>query len=112
MNQSSDQIKKNNETSFQTNTVKRIAELIYLDIDEEQAASFSQQFTQIIDYFQLLEAIDTNNVSPANERSSQSFVTREDLITSTLDRIDFFANVTNVRGKFVEIPPIFDVRDI
>ena len=42
--------------------VKHVAFLVRLGIQEEEAQAFSHQFTSIIDYFHLLNEVDTQNV--------------------------------------------------
>jgi len=50
--------------------VKHVAYLVRLGILEEEAQAFSHQFTDIIDYFHLLNEVNTDEVPPASEISS------------------------------------------
>ena len=49
-----------------TEMVKHVALLVRLGITEEEAREFSHQFNAIIDYFHLLNEVDTASVPPAN----------------------------------------------
>ncbi len=88
--------------------VKYIAFLVHLGIDEEEARAFSQQFTSIIDYFHLLNEVDTTDVSPANETSNVRSVMRTDEVQPSMSREDFFKNVPHRDGDYVKVPQVFD----
>lgn len=42
--------------------VQDIAELAKLDLSDDQLAMYTQQLSQILDYFQLLQEVDTSDV--------------------------------------------------
>ena len=88
--------------------VKHVAFLVRLGIDEEQARAFSQQFTSIIDYFHLLNEVDTTDVSPASETSKVRNVMRTDEVQLSMSREDFFKNVPHWDGDHVQVPQVFD----
>ena len=56
--------------SIDTDMVRHVAYLVRLGILEEEAQAFSHQFTAIIDYFHLLNEVNTDDVPPASETSS------------------------------------------
>ena len=93
--------------SIDTNTVKHVAFLVRLGILEEEAQAFSQQFTSIIDYFQLLNEVDTTNVAPACETSNTRSVMRPDEVLPSMPREDFLKNVPRRDGDFVQVPLVF-----
>lgn len=96
---------KNNDISDEQ--VKHIANLIRLEIGEEEAVEFSRQFNQIIAYFEMLNEIDTDDVQPANEKPPTSFVYREDIIKSSIATDEFLRNAPDHSGQFIKIPRIF-----
>ena len=88
--------------------VEHVAFLVRLGIREEEAQAFSHQFSDIIDYFRLLNEVDTENVIPACEISSTKSVMREDEIRPCMPRADFLVNVPHQDGDYVQVPLVFD----
>ena len=99
-----------NEFSIKAEIVQEIANLIHLNVNDDLAEVFSHQFSEIIAYFQQLDSIDTNDVLPANEISKLKNITREDKITSSISRDQFFKNVPNKEGLLVRIPRISNIK--
>ena len=87
--------------------VKHVAFLVRLGILEEEAQAFSHQFTAIIDYFHLLNEVDTHSVQPASETSSIRSVMRPDEVKPSMPRQDFMKNVPHPDGAFVQVPQVF-----
>jgi aspartyl-tRNA(Asn)/glutamyl-tRNA(Gln) amidotransferase subunit C len=102
-------IDKESKTSFAIDAemVKHVAYLVRLGIEEEEARAFSHQFTEIIDYFHLLNEVDTQAVRPASETSVTRSVMREDEVKPSMPRPDFLKNVPRHDGKNVEVPQVF-----
>ena len=88
--------------------VKHVAFLVRLGIQEEEAQAFSHQFTAIIDYFHLLNEVDTQNIKPACEISNTRSVMRPDEVGPSMPRQDFMKNVPHQNGAFVQVPLVFD----
>jgi len=91
-----------------TEMVKHVALLVRLGITEQEAREFSQQFNAIIDYFHLLNEVDTRSVVPANASSQSSNVLREDQATPSMSREEFLINAPQPEGPFVRVPGVFD----
>ena len=87
--------------------VKHVAFLVRLGILEEEAQAFSHQFSAIIDYFHLLNEVDTENVKPASETSSTRSVMRPDEVQPSMPRQEFMKNVHHQEGAFVQVPLVF-----
>lgn len=96
--------------SIEIGTVRYIADLIRLRIDEDDAKLFSQQFSQIIEYFQLLNEIDTDGVNPANEDWPIHNVFREDEVQPSMSREEFLRNAPWSEGVYVKVPQIFNEK--
>jgi aspartyl-tRNA(Asn)/glutamyl-tRNA(Gln) amidotransferase subunit C len=96
--------------SIDTDTVRYIAYLIRLKLLDEEARVFSQQFSQIIEYFQILNEIDTEDIQPANENWPMSNVFREDQVCPSMSRDEFLKNVPRHDGPYVKVPHVFDER--
>jgi aspartyl-tRNA(Asn)/glutamyl-tRNA(Gln) amidotransferase subunit C len=87
--------------------VRHVAYLVRLGIREEEAQAFSHQFSSIIDYFHMLNEVDTSNVPPACETASTRSVMREDEIQPSMPREDFLKNVPRREGDHVQVPLVF-----
>jgi aspartyl-tRNA(Asn)/glutamyl-tRNA(Gln) amidotransferase subunit C len=101
-----DQPSKNNFT-MDAEMVRHVAFLVRLGIREEEARAFSNQFTAIIDYFHLLNEVDTSNIPPASETSNTSSVMRADEVSPSMPRQDFMENVPHQHGNYVQVPRVF-----
>jgi aspartyl-tRNA(Asn)/glutamyl-tRNA(Gln) amidotransferase subunit C len=89
-----------------TDMVKHVAHLVRLGITEEEAQTFSGQFTSIIDYFNMLNEVDTENVVPASDITNNKNVLREDVVKPSMDREEFLKNVPNREGGYVKVPTV------
>jgi aspartyl-tRNA(Asn)/glutamyl-tRNA(Gln) amidotransferase subunit C len=87
--------------------VKHVAFLVRLGIRENEAQAFSQQFTSIIDYFHLLNEVDTESVPPACETSNTRSVMRADEVQPSMPRQDFLKNVPHRDSDYVQVPQVF-----
>lgn len=98
-----------NDPSFaiDADIVKHVAFLVRLGIQEEEAQAFSHQFTSIIDYFRLLNEVDTGTVPPASETSNTRGVMRADEVHPSMPRQDFLKNVPQRDGDYVQVPQVF-----
>jgi aspartyl-tRNA(Asn)/glutamyl-tRNA(Gln) amidotransferase subunit C len=88
--------------------VKHVAFLVRLGIREEEAQAFSHQFTSIIDYFHLLNEVDTEDVPPACETSNTRSVMRADEVQPSMPRENFLMNAPHRGGDYVQVPQVFD----
>jgi aspartyl-tRNA(Asn)/glutamyl-tRNA(Gln) amidotransferase subunit C len=95
------------EFTIDTDTIKHVAFLARLGIQEEEAREFSHQLTSIIDYFHLLNEVDTEAVSPACETSNTRSVMRADEAFASMPRQDFLNNVPRRQGDLVQVPLVF-----
>jgi aspartyl-tRNA(Asn)/glutamyl-tRNA(Gln) amidotransferase subunit C len=96
--------------SIDIETVRYIANLIRLKINDEDAKIYSQQFSQIIEYFQKLTEIDTQDVQPANEDLPMNNIFRDDVLQTSMSREEFLNNTPHHEGHFVRVPRVFEDR--
>jgi aspartyl-tRNA(Asn)/glutamyl-tRNA(Gln) amidotransferase subunit C len=92
--------------TIDTNTVKHVAHLVRLGISEEEAQKFSGQFSSIIDYFNMLNEVDTSDVPSAAEITNTRNVMREDHVTPSMPREEFLNNAPHREGGFVKVPSV------
>lgn len=92
--------------TIDTNTVKHIATLVRLGISEEEARKFSGQFSSIIEYFNLLNEVNTENVAPASEIANAQNVLREDVVKPSMSREEFLKNAPQSERGYVKVPTV------
>ena len=92
--------------TIDTQTVKHVAYLVRLGISEEEAQKFSGQFSSIIEYFNMLNEVDSTNVPPASDIANAENVLREDVVQPSMSREEFLKNATQSEGSYVKVPTV------
>ena len=92
--------------TIDTATVKHVATLVRLGISEEEAQKFSGQFSSIIEYFNMLNEVDTENVPPASDIANAQNVLREDIVQPSMSREEFLKNAPKSERGYVKVPTI------
>jgi aspartyl-tRNA(Asn)/glutamyl-tRNA(Gln) amidotransferase subunit C len=93
-------------TTIDTKTVKHVAYLVRLGISEEEAQKFSGQFSSIIDYFNMLNEVDTTNVPSASDIANAENVLREDVVQPSMSREEFLKNAPQSERGYVKVPTV------
>ena len=88
--------------------IQHIAKLARLEITEEEATSYHAQLSGILDYFQSLQEIDTENIPPATAGLDVHNVLRSDEIQLGLNIDEVFQSAANTEGNQFKVPPIFE----
>ena len=92
--------------TIDTKTVKQVAYLVRLGISEEEAQKFSGQFSSIIDYFNMLNEVDTTDVPPALDIANAENVLREDVVQASMSREEFLKNAPQSERGYVKVPTV------
>lgn len=92
--------------TIDTKTVKHVAYLVRLGISVEEAQKFSGQFSSIIDYFNMLNEVDTEDVPPASDIANAENVLREDVVRPSMSREEFLKNAPQSERGFVKVPTV------
>ena len=92
--------------TIDTKTVKHVAYLVRLGISEEEAQKFSEQFSSIIDYFNMLNQVDTTNVAPASDIANAENVLRDDMVKPSMSREEFLKNAPQSARGYVRVPTV------
>lgn len=93
-------------STIDTKTVKHVANLVRLGISEEEAQTFSEQFSSIIDYFNMLNEVNTENVAPASDIANAENVLREDEVKPSMKREEFLKNAPQSERGYVKVPTV------
>jgi len=92
--------------TIDTNTVKHVATLVRLGISEEEAQKFSGQFSSIIDYFTMLNEVDTEKVIPASDIANAENILREDVVKPSMSHEEFLKNAPRSERGYVKVPTV------
>jgi aspartyl-tRNA(Asn)/glutamyl-tRNA(Gln) amidotransferase subunit C len=92
--------------TIDTQTVKHVAYLVRLGISEEEAQKFSEQFSSIIDYFNMLNEVDTTDVSPASDIANAENVLREDVVRPSMSREEFLTNAPQSERGYIKVSTV------
>jgi aspartyl-tRNA(Asn)/glutamyl-tRNA(Gln) amidotransferase subunit C len=89
-------------------TVHHIANLVQLGLTDEEAAAFLPQLNAILEYFALLQEVDTESVPPAFLLPGARNVLREDNPEPGMSREAFLSNVPDSEGEYVSVPRVLE----
>lgn len=87
--------------------VKDIAKLARLGLDEAQVEKFSKQLSDILEYVELLNEVDTENVPPTSQVTGLMNVTRKDEVevVCTKDELLACTELPLERGQ-IKVKPV------
>ena len=84
-----------------------LVQLSRIQCSEEEQETLLKNLKQMLDYFELLNEIDTQEVPACNHVLEQIFnVMREDVIGETMPRELFLANAPSQIGGMIRVPPV------
>ncbi len=81
-----------------TEQVRHIAHLARLALTDEEVSLYAEQVSEILDYAQRLQALDTGAIPPTATVVPQRGVMREDCPTPSLSQAEALANAHEVDG--------------
>ena len=84
--------------------VLKTAETARIELDDEEVEKFSREFDDILEMFEKLEKVDTEDVEPAFHPVEVEPDTREDEKEDTLDHDKVFANTENEEDGYFKGP--------
>jgi aspartyl-tRNA(Asn)/glutamyl-tRNA(Gln) amidotransferase subunit C len=88
--------------------VQHVAMLFRMSLSEEEIARFQQQLSQIIDYFQILQGIDTEGVPPTSHPLALENVMRDDEPRPSFPPEDILANAPLSEGGFFRVRAVLE----
>jgi aspartyl-tRNA(Asn)/glutamyl-tRNA(Gln) amidotransferase subunit C len=88
--------------------VRHIALLARLGLTEEDVDKFSHQLSDILDYFEKLGAIDTDDVPPTAYPLDLHNVMRDDNPEPPADQEEVLKNAPQRQGDFIRVRAILD----
>ena len=88
--------------------VRHVATLFRLGLSEEDIARFQEQLSQIIDYFQVLQQVDTEGVEPTSHTLALENVMRDDEARPSFPHEDILANAPLPANGFFRVRAVLE----
>lgn len=84
--------------------VQDVAENARINIEDEEASEFAEEFDEVLEMFEKLEEVETEDVEPAFHPVDVESETRSDEKEETLDKKEVFRNTENEEEEFFKGP--------
>lgn len=91
-----------------TKTVKRIASLAKLKIDDDKVEDAEGEFNKILDWIEQLNEVDTNNVEPLLSVNDENLRLREDKVSDGNQRDAVLANAPMSSYGYFVVPKVVE----
>ena len=89
-------------------TIKKISHLARLEFDENGAEKMSKDMSQILDWVEQLNEIDTENIEPLTTMSSEVNIMREDVRGNHLDHEAGLKNAPKRDSDYFRVPKVLE----
>lgn len=86
--------------------VEHVAKLARLELSEEEIGKYTEQFSNILDYFNQLSEVNTENIGPMAHAIPMVNVMREDKVKLPYTRDEILANAPQEEDGFFKVPKI------
>lgn len=91
-----------------SNSVKKIAHLARLEFNEEGTEKMKKDMTQILDWVEQLNEVDTDGIEPLTTMSSEVNVLREDNVGEHLSREQGLQNAPQRDSDYFRVPKVLE----
>lgn len=91
--------------------VQKVANLARLEITTQEEEQFTSQLSSILDYFEQLSELDTDNVPPTTRAIELSNITRPDKLQPFRDRESLLQGAPEQEGDFFRVPQILSTDE-
>lgn len=88
--------------------VRHIAKLASLKLTEKEVEKFTSQLSEILEYIDILNELDTGGVEPTSQVTGLENVTREDKPESSLSQKEVISGASDRYHNFFKIKAIFE----
>lgn len=92
--------------------VEHIARLARLTLTEEEITRYQEQLSDILNYSEKLQAVDTSRIEPTTSvLPPKENTLRKDIPGETLTKSQLFQNAPEVEDQQFKVPPVFGGKD-
>lgn len=89
-------------------TVEKIAHLSRLQVSEKEVAEMQTGLSEILNWMEMLNEVDTSDVEPLTHMSSEINVLREDKATNGISREDGLKNAPKHTPSYITVPKVVE----
>ena len=90
-------------------TVRATARLAKLELADDELEQFSTEFARILEYFEQLNEVDTDDVEPSfHPSATQSTPLRQDQVRPSLDQAEALDNAPDSDGEHFKVPRVIE----
>ena len=89
-------------------TVKRIAYLSRLRIDDNKIEATEKEFNKILQWVEQLNEVDTQNIEPLISVNEGNISCREDIVTANNLSKEVLANAKQVKYDYFTVPKVIE----
>lgn len=94
--------------SLTPDQVRWVAHLARLELTDEELTRFTRDLSNILDYVQQLNQVNTDKIEPLAHPLPLENVFRSDEPAASLPVSEALANAPDRRGDFYGVPPVFE----
>lgn len=88
-------------------SIQNLVKLSRIECTEEEQDALLADLQKILDQFEQLQEIDTENVAPCNQvLEGMANVMRDDVVCDPMPREAFLSNAPSQIGGMVRVPPV------
>jgi len=88
--------------------VEKIASLARLSISDEEAGTYGHQLSNVLNYIEKLDKLDTSGVEPTYNAVGLLNVVRPDIVSECLTQDEALSNAPDPLGGFYRVPRIIE----
>jgi len=88
--------------------LQHLCKLARLTIEGKQENKFEQQLSEIVDYFEKLNKLDTKKVKPTAQTTGLLNITREDKVDESLSQKEVLKNAPDKQEGFFKVKSVFE----
>jgi aspartyl-tRNA(Asn)/glutamyl-tRNA(Gln) amidotransferase subunit C len=94
--------------SVDNNTVKKIARLARIHVDEDRREELAGELNAILSWIEELETVDTDNVEPLASVTGHSLPIRDDVVSDGNRQEQVIANAPETTSGFFVVPKVVE----
>lgn len=88
--------------------VQRVAQLARLEFSEDEEARMADELSQILDYVDKLDELDTSGVPPMSHVLDVTNVFRADEVEARIDRDQALEPAPETDGEYFQVPQVIE----
>ena len=88
--------------------VLHIARLAKLGLTEDEVEKMSEQLSNILDNFEILNKVDTNGVPPTAQPNALTNVLKDDVVKPSLPQDEVLANAPQRDGDYFKVKVVLE----